>query len=304
MTSYWLGREFEWMSVFEICRSLSSKATSWHWRGHRLLRVALSEISGLSPKWSFATDTQRISNIRKRIRPTWRFWSVAWPNLIKDFLDVQIIKIKNACFWQWRKFQAIHCTCSKVVDENIGNLVVRLFVISLLTFRYFSTIVSLFGAGAAPFLRLRLRANRLGGSRSGSGSDQNVSAPAPHPWLKWFHSTQPWLGSRGSCRAKLLLYWRVRVKISTVRLFWAQMLFWYCGVRHVRCDVIEPADRWWSRDTRPRRVTAWAVGCWPRANKGHAMSSRLCSGDEASNSQRRWPPRVPRRPRRRSRVPR
>ena len=35
--------------------------------------------------------------------------------------------------------------------KNIGNLFVRLFVISLLTFRYFSTIVSLFGAGAAPF---------------------------------------------------------------------------------------------------------------------------------------------------------
>ena len=74
-------------------------------------------------------------------------------------------------------------------------------------------------------------------------------------------SAQPWLGSRGSCRAKLLLYWRVRVKISTVRLFGAQMLFWYCGVRHVRCDVIEPADRWWSRDTRPR--------------PGHCLGSRL-----------------------------
>ena len=107
MTSYWLGREFEWMSVFEICHSLSSKAAGWYWRGHRLFRVVLSEINGLSPKWSFATDTQRISNIRKRIRPTWRFW-LAWPNLIKDFLDVQIIKIKNACFWQWRKLQAIH----------------------------------------------------------------------------------------------------------------------------------------------------------------------------------------------------
>ena len=35
--------------------------------------------------------------------------------------------------------------------KNIGNLFVRLFVISLLTFRYFSIIVSLFGAGAAPF---------------------------------------------------------------------------------------------------------------------------------------------------------
>ena len=39
----------------------------------------------------------------------------------------------------------------KLLMTNIGNLFVRLFVISLLTFRYFSTIVSLFGAGAAPF---------------------------------------------------------------------------------------------------------------------------------------------------------
>ena len=70
--------------------------------------------------------------------------------------------------------------------KNIGNLFVRRFVISLLTFRYFSTIVSLFGAGAAPFFY---------GSGSGSGSDQNVSAPAapapapapaPHPWLQYF----------------------------------------------------------------------------------------------------------------------
>ena len=52
--------------------------------------------------------------------------------------------------------------------KNIGNLFVRLFVSSLLTFRYFSIIVSLFGAGAAHFFRLRLRANRFGGSGSGS----------------------------------------------------------------------------------------------------------------------------------------
>ena len=82
-----------WMSVFEICHSLSSKATGWHSRGHRLLRVALSEISGLGPKWSFATDAQRILNIRRRISPRWHFWSVEWPNLIKDLLDVQIIKM-------------------------------------------------------------------------------------------------------------------------------------------------------------------------------------------------------------------
>ena len=55
--------------------------------------------------------------------------------------------------------------------KNIGNLFVRLFVISLLIFRYFSTIVSLFGAGAAPFFY-----------GSGSGSEQTVSAaPAPAP---------------------------------------------------------------------------------------------------------------------------
>ena len=105
-----------WRSAFEICHSLSSKATGWHWRGHRLLRVALSEISALGHERSFATDTQRILNIRRRISPKWRFWSVAWPNLIKDFLDVQIIQ--NACFWQWRKFQVTHSTCSKVIDEK------------------------------------------------------------------------------------------------------------------------------------------------------------------------------------------
>ena len=59
----------------------------------------------------------------------------------------------------------------KLLIKNMGNLFVRLFVISLLTFLYFSTIVSIFGAGAAlfftapapapapgkPFRRLRLR---------------------------------------------------------------------------------------------------------------------------------------------------
>ena len=70
--------------------------------------------------------------------------------------------------------------------KNIGNLFVRLFVISLLTFLYFSTIVSLFGAGAALFftapapapgkpfrrlrLRLRLRPKCVGSGGSGSGS--------------------------------------------------------------------------------------------------------------------------------------
>ena len=73
----------------------------------------------------------------------------------------------------------------KLLMKNVHNLFVRLFAISLLTFRYFSTIVSIFGAGAAPFftapapapskknrrLRLRLRPKCVGcGSGSGSGS--------------------------------------------------------------------------------------------------------------------------------------
>ena len=69
--------------------------------------------------------------------------------------------------------------------KNIGNLFVRLFVISLLTFRYFSIIGTLFGAGAAPvfpapalapskaFRRLRLQLRprpKCVGSGSGSAS--------------------------------------------------------------------------------------------------------------------------------------
>ena len=52
MTSYWLQTwpwvwMLLWMSAFEICHPLSSKVSGWHWRGHKLLGVALSEISGL-----------------------------------------------------------------------------------------------------------------------------------------------------------------------------------------------------------------------------------------------------------------
>ena len=52
--------------------------------------------------------------------------------------------------------------------KNIGNLCVRLFVIPLLTFRYFSTIASFFGAGAAPFFTAP------------------APAPAPHPCMVGF----------------------------------------------------------------------------------------------------------------------
>ena len=88
----------------------------------------------------------------------------------------------------------------KLLMKNIGNLFARLFVVSLLAFRYFSTIVSPFGAGAVFLrlrLRLRLRTYHFSGSDSGSGSDQNESAPAaptpapapaPHPWFKSFRT--------------------------------------------------------------------------------------------------------------------
>ena len=76
----------------------------------------------------------------------------------------------------------------KVIDEKYIQSVFRLFVISLLTFSYFSPIISLFGAGAAPFftapapapapsklfrrlrLRLRLQPKCVGSGGSGSGS--------------------------------------------------------------------------------------------------------------------------------------
>ena len=81
---------------------------------------------------------------------------------------------------------------------------VRLFVMSLLTFRYFSTIVSLFGAGAVftvfygsepfftapapapapskPFrrLRLRLRPKCVGSGGSGSASRDKGDAVGEH----------------------------------------------------------------------------------------------------------------------------
>ena len=72
--------------------------------------------------------------------------------------------------------------------KNIGNLFVRLFVISLfcclLTFRYFPTIVSLFGAGA-----------RSRPVFYGSGSEQTVLvAPAPTKMCRlrrlWLHVTE------------------------------------------------------------------------------------------------------------------
>ena len=125
MTSYWRPWVWMllWMSVFEICHSLSSKATGWHWRDRRLLRVALSEISGLGPKWSFATDAQRILNIRKRLSARDDV-SGQWHGQPDTGLP-WCSDNKNACFWQWRKFQVINCTCSEVIDEKYRQFVFR-----------------------------------------------------------------------------------------------------------------------------------------------------------------------------------
>ena len=105
------------------------------------------------------------------------------PSLIKNFLDVQIIKMHVS--GRAENFKYFFALVLKLLMKNISNLLVRLFVISLLTFRYFSVIVSLFGAGAAmiftapapapskPFRRLRLRLPPKffgSGSRSGSAS--------------------------------------------------------------------------------------------------------------------------------------
>ena len=69
------------------------------------------------------------------------------PSLIKNFLDVQIIKIHVS--GSAENFKHFFALVLKLLMKNLSNLLVRLFVISLLTFRYFSFIVSLFGAGAA-----------------------------------------------------------------------------------------------------------------------------------------------------------
>ena len=106
--------------------------------------------------------------------------------MIKEFLDVQIIKMLVA--GSEENFKYFIALVLKLLMKNIDNLFVRLFVISLLTFSYFSPITSLFGAGAAPFftapapapapsklfrrlrLRLRLRPKCVGSGGSGSAS--------------------------------------------------------------------------------------------------------------------------------------
>ena len=118
-----------WMNLFF---NLSLIVIQGHWltlhsRGHRLLRVGLSEISGLGPKWSLATDTQRILKIRRRISLRWRFWSVAWLNLIKDFLDIlDILDTLSVIFFvSANKCVCCCCCCWCSEHEKYMFLVVK-----------------------------------------------------------------------------------------------------------------------------------------------------------------------------------
>ena len=107
----------------------------------------------------------------KANQPEMTFLASAWPNLIKDFLDVQIIQ--NACFWQWRKFQVTHSTCSKVIGEKYRQSVCSAVC-------YFAVNIPLVFHNCIHFLS-RSRPVFYG-SGSDSGSEQTVSAaPAPAP---------------------------------------------------------------------------------------------------------------------------
>ena len=76
-----------------------------------------------------------------------------------------------------KEIQVIHCTCSKVIDDKhrqaVCSAVSGYFDVNIPSF--FTTIVSLFGARAAPFLTAPASA---------------PAAPAPHPWLKLFFSSK------------------------------------------------------------------------------------------------------------------
>ena len=111
---------------------------------------------------------------------------------------------KNACSWQWRKFQVIHCTCSKDIVKNIGNLIIRLLVISLFNIPLFFPQLYPFPepepprfftapapgpAPSKPFrrlrLRLRLRPKCVGSGGSGSGSGSASLDNTHFIWKYW-----------------------------------------------------------------------------------------------------------------------
>ena len=103
-----------------------------------------------------------------------------------------------------KEIQVIHCICSKVIDDKhrqAGCSVVSGYFAVNISF-FFATIVSLFGAGAAPFLtapapapapsklfrrlrlQLRLRPKCVGSGGSGSGSGSGSASP----WSKYIYN--------------------------------------------------------------------------------------------------------------------
>ena len=161
------------------------------------------------------------------------------PSLIKNFLDVQIIKMHVS--GSSENFKYFFALVLKLLMKNISNLLVRLFVISLLTFRYFSVIVSLFGAGAAtiftapapapatskPFrrlqLRLRLRPKCVGSGGSGSGSGSGSASLAKTKCLFCPVAHYFILSNRTMCtklaRKLYLMFWVLVWRQGTLLVF-------------------------------------------------------------------------------------
>ena len=96
-------------------------------------------------------------NIRRRISPKWRFWSVAWPNQgfpwSSDNTKCMFLAVKKISSNSLEVALVL-----KLLMKNTGNLFVRLFVISPTP------------APSKPFRRLRLRPKCVGSGGSGSGS--------------------------------------------------------------------------------------------------------------------------------------
>ena len=87
-----------------------------------------------------------------------------------------------------------------LMKKNIGNLFVRLFVVSLLTFHYFFYNCIHFRSRSRPVFY---------GSGSGSGSEQTVSAaPAPAP-------------------TKMCRLWRLRLRLRIPASTYILMQVWY-----------------------------------------------------------------------------
>ena len=58
-----------WISAFKICHPLSSNVSGWHWRGHKLLAVALSLFgAGAAPFLTAPARSKPFRRLRLRLR--------------------------------------------------------------------------------------------------------------------------------------------------------------------------------------------------------------------------------------------